>query len=141
MRQLNRPLLVCMVLVLAHIVWGLARLPGRVVQRRLADVQQYREGGDAAYLLPGAPAAGSDAIAWVRANTPAECVVLWRGEPMGALEFAPTLLAPRLIVEARLCPPTNQTYAGLPVARGTRDGRSGTVVLVATKKMIAVEVQ
>lgn len=128
-------------LVLVHVVWGLARVPGKVLMRRVADVAAYHERGGAAFFLDGKDLHGAAAIEWVLANTPAQSVVLWEGEPMGSLEFAPTLLAPRLVVHAAICPPTALAYAGRPVARAAIGDRAGAVVLLATRNDLRVEVR
>ena len=128
-------------LVVVHVVWGLARVPGKVIARRIDDVAAYRSRGDAAFLLGNARLKGADAIEWVAANTALDAVVLWEGEPRGALEFPPALLAPRLLVEVRACPPGAVQYAGRTVARGTANDRTGAVVLIAADDGLRVEVR
>lgn len=127
-------------LVLVHVGWGLARVPGKVVMRRVDDIAAYRERGGAAYFL-GKDLRGAAAIEWVLANTPPDAAVLWDGDPMGSLEFAPTLLAPRLLVHAALCPTGAVSAAGLSIARATLGDRTGVVVLVASPKDLRVEVR
>ena len=128
-------------LVVVHLVWGLVRLPTRVFARRIDDVVTFRERGAPGWFLDTPHLRGADAIRWVLQNTAPESVVLWDGEPMGALEFAPTLLAPRLVVAVALCPPANEEHAGLPIARATIGERRGAVVLVASKHDVRVEVR
>lgn len=132
-------------LVVVHIVWGLARVPGKVLARRVDDVATYRANGGPAFFLSDKGLRGAAAIEWVLANTPAECVVLWEGDPMGSLEFAPVLLAPRLVVHAKVCPPTQERYAGLPVARAAfraeTGARAGAIVIVAAKTDLHIEVR
>lgn len=112
-------------LVAAHVLWGLARVPGKVVQRRLADVAAYRERGAPTFLLEDAHLRGAPAIEWVRAHVPADAVVLWAGDGMKALEFAPALLAPRLLVAIDRCPPGTVTWLGRQVARTERSALPG----------------
>lgn len=128
-------------LVLIHIVWGAARVPGRVVGRRLDDVRAYREGGATRYLLRSSGMRGEDAIEWVLENTPPDSVVLWRGSKLGPLEFAPALLAPRLVVHATRGRGRPQRYLGAPLARATLDGREGIVTLVGDRDSIGLEVR
>lgn len=128
-------------LVLIHIAWGAARVPGRVVGRRLEDVRAYRGEGAARYLLRSSGMRGEDAIEWVLENTPPNSAVLWRGSKLGPLEFAPTLLAPRLVVHVSRGRGRPERYAGAPLARATLDGREGIVTLVGDGDSIEVEVR
>ncbi|MFT4516429.1 MAG: hypothetical protein ACI89X_000837 [Planctomycetota bacterium] len=140
MRRPNGAAIAC-TLILAHIAWGLVRVPSRVIIRRLDDVDAYREEGAAAYLLGANGLAGKEAIEWLLNNTPADSVVLWSGENMGALEFAPDLIAPRLLVRASK-PAAGQThYAGLPIAQYTWQGRSGAATLVGRDDALFLEVR
>lgn len=132
---------VVLLLALIHIAWGLLRVPGKVVSRRIGDVREYREQGAPRYLLEHNGKGGAEALQWVREHTPAHCVVLWTGEPLGALEFAPSLIAPRLLVPIGACPPGAEDYSGLPLAVAERDGRRGRVLLIGSVDGIAVEVR
>lgn len=132
---------VAIALVLIHVTWGATRLPGRVVGRRLDDVRAYREEGAARYLLQSSGMRGEDAIEWVLENTPPDSVVLWRGSKLGPLEFAPTLLAPRLVVHVSRGRGRPERYAGAPLARATLDGREGIVTLVGDRDSIGLEVR
>jgi hypothetical protein len=139
-RPFSAPLLLG-ALVLVHVVWGLLRVPSRVVVRRLDDIAAYHERGGPGHFLDTGDLHGAAAIRWVLANTAPDSVVLWQGDPMGALEFAPTLLAPRLVVHLAHCPAATVEYAGRAVARAELDGRTGAVVLVATRSDLRVEVR
>ncbi|MCA8963473.1 MAG: hypothetical protein H6838_10300 [Planctomycetes bacterium] len=132
---------VVLVLALIHIGWGLARVPGKVLSRRIGDVRAYREQGPTRYLLENNGMGGAEALQWVREHTPEHCVVLWTGDPKGALEFAPSLIAPRLVIPIGACPPGAQDYAGLPLAIAEHGGRRGRVLLIGSPDGITVEVR
>lgn len=132
---------VLLCLVLIHVVWGLLRIPGRVIARRCDDVRAYQQRGAPAFLLGQEGVGGAVAIEWLLAHTPPECAVLWEGRHNGPLEFAPGLLAPRLLVAVGHCPVDAVEYAGVPVARAELGGRRGTVVLVASADNLRVEVR
>lgn len=126
-------LLVAAVLLIAHLLLTAIRLPGRVGDRRAADVARYREQGAPRYLLGSAQLGGSDVLTWLLANAPADAALLWRWPADGALEFAPALLQPRLIVDERLVPVGATTAAGRPLFQATLpDGQQGFVVLQGT---------
>lgn len=129
-------------LLLLHILWGAARIPGKVWGERLDDVAQYRRVGPAAYHLGNRYRSGAAAVEQVLATTPEQAVLLWRGDWRNALEFVPPLIAPRLLVNVIACPPGTTTYLGRPVATGRlSDGRSGVLVLIGQGESVALEVR
>jgi hypothetical protein len=124
--------------LLLHVAWGVVRLP-KVHARRQDDVRAHRELGAAAAHFAANRLAGADAIPWVLASTPPDRVVAWTGSETGAIEFAAALLWPRLLVhEARL---HGDQHAGRPIATGTRDGRTGRIVITAERLALRVEVR
>jgi len=140
MRRFQRTTLAC-TLILAHVAWGLMRVPSRVVLRRFDDVEKYQHTGSAAFLLNANGLTGHDAIEWLLENTPPESVVLWSGDGMGAMEFAPNLLSPRLLVHASKHPRDQSHYGELPIAQFERQGRRGAAILVGRDGGIALEVR
>jgi len=116
-------------LLAAHVLLGAARLPGKVWARRLGDIAAYRDLGAARYFLDDGHLHGAGAIEWLLANTPPDAVVLWRGDSKGALEFAPALLAPRLVVRDDACPPHASRHLDRPLARLGGNGRQQGPVL------------
>lgn len=122
-----------------HLAWGLARVPGKVVARRLDDVRTFATDGDASALFAASGLDGADVIAWVRAEAPPHAVVLWRGAEVGAIEFAAALLWPRLVVRAAAVGDAS-THAGRTIATATLAGRRGRIVLVGDGKTLRVEV-
>lgn len=131
---------VVLALVAIHVAWGLARLPRMVAERR-SDIRTFDELGPGLHQLASAKLAGSAALLWLREHTAPGEVVLCEGSQRGPIEFASAALAPRLLVTTAACATTAADFAGRPLARGTRDGRTGTFVLVATDDDLRVEVR
>jgi len=127
-------------LLVVHIVWGAARLPTRVAQRRSEEIALYRR-DPAAFFLDGDHLRGAEVVHWLQQNVPPDSVLLWHGDYAGAIEFVPALLLPRLLVSDAVCPPERVSYAGRQVARGSRGGRTGTLVLVGSRDAITLEVR
>jgi hypothetical protein len=124
---------VLLVLLGLHLLLGIVRLPGKVCQRRIDDVAAYRRDGAARFLLGSAKLAGAAELEWLLTHTGPDAVVLWRWPADGALEFAATLLAPRLVVDERKVAADAGTFAGRPIAHGTTpDGANGQIVLQGT---------
>jgi hypothetical protein len=123
---------VAVLLLAAHLVIGVARLPDKVFGKRTAEIAGYRQGA-AQHLLANARLRGGDALAWLLDAAPSEVAVLLRWPVDGAVEFAPALLSPRLLVDERHVPIGAERAAGRPLFRGTLpDGRRGLVVVHAT---------
>ena len=127
------PNLVLFALLGAHLAIGIVRIPSRVISRRLDDIAQHQELGAARFLTESAKLQGADELEWVLANTPANCVVLWRWPADGALEFAAALLAPRLLVDCRQVPAGSTRFADRDIAIGTTpSGEHGLITLQGT---------
>lgn len=127
-----------LILVVAHVAWGITRIPGRVWQRRLADIASYRDRGAADYFLgPDAETRlrGAAEVQWLLRHTPPTSAVLYRGETKGAFELASGLLAPRFLVHADRVPPGAREHLGRPLATGD----AGTAVLVGRGDSLALE--
>lgn len=117
----------------AHVALGVARIPGKVVGRRIDDVAAYREQGAAAFLWGRSGLKGADELAWLLEHTDERSVVLWRWPADGVLEFTSALLAPRLVVDERLVPAGATLFAGRAVAFGVvPSGARGQVVVQGT---------
>ena len=134
---MNRPpwtSIVLLGLLGAHLAIGIARMPSRVIARRLDEIEQYQQVGAARFLTTSAKLHGADELEWVLNNTPPDCVVLWRWPAKGALEFAAALLAPRLIVDSRKVPQGATQFAGRPIAVGTTPlGEHGLITMQGTE--------
>jgi hypothetical protein len=117
-------------LVIAHVLFGVGRIPHAVIAQRWEDVDGYRRDGDAAWLFREAKLEGADAIAAVRARTAPDAVVLFRGDRKGAMEWAPPLLWPRLCCAEERLPAGAKTFAGRPIA---------DLVLVGDENLLRVE--
>ena len=124
---------VLVALLVLHVAFGVARLPGRVWMRRIDEVAEYRTKGAVRFLLDSAQLGGAAELEWLLANTPPDSVILWRWPADGALEFAAALLAPRLVVDDRALPGGDSTFAGRDVARGTvPSGATGLITVQGT---------
>ncbi|MCK5945425.1 MAG: hypothetical protein KAI24_25770, partial [Planctomycetes bacterium] len=121
-------------LLAAHVLLGVARLPGKAIARRVDEVDAYRRLGAARYLLDSAHLDGADAIEWLLQNTDEQAAVLWRWPADGALEFVAALIAPRLLVDERAVPAGATSFAGRTIATGTvPSGARGAVVVQGTE--------
>lgn len=129
------------ILVLLHAIWGVVRIPGKVVMRRVSDVRDYQQEGAAHYFFSNGRLVGAEVITWLRENTPEQSVVLYDGPRLGAMEFPPALLAPRLFVSIKHCDPASESFAGRPIARGEIGGLRGTVVVRADRGSLRIEVR
>ncbi len=127
-------------LVGAHLVWGLARLPGKVVSRRATEIVTYQKAGPEAWFFRGDAMQGEEVIRWLREHTPEACVVVWEGERLGAMEFAVGLLTPRFFVRADEAERVAEA-TGLPIATAEMDGRRGRVTVTATREKLEVSVR
>ena len=119
------------ILLGAHVAVGIARIPSKVWGERADEIARYRDVGAVRFHLDNRERSGADAVQAVLDRSPENAVVLWRGEWRGALEFAPALLAPRLVVDERYCPKDATSLWDRPLARGRlADGSEGILVLV-----------
>lgn len=127
--------------LVAHLGLGLARVPGKVWQRRAEQIEAFRREGAAHYLFRTSGLEGAEVVTWLQERVPPDAVVLWRGEGP-ALEFVPALIAPRLLVAADRVPAGADRYAGLPLARARLDdGRSGVVVVEGRGLHLSLDVR
>jgi len=100
----------------AHVGLVLARVPQKVVGRRLGEVAAWRAEGPARYLFRTSGLEGVEAIEELLRNSPEDAIVLWRGDGHGAVEFAPALLWPRLLAAEGSVPADAKLYLERPVA-------------------------
>lgn len=125
---------------MAHVVWCAARVPGRVVARRLEDIESYRSHGAPRFFLDGRQQGGAEVVHWILQHVPSDAVVLWRGEMQGSLEFVPGMLLPRLIVAEGACPAPARSYLGRPLAvRRDPDGAEHVIVVAGLGKSLRLE--
>ena len=127
-------------MVAAHLTWGLARLPGKVVDRRVEEVVLYHKVGPESWFFRGDKMQGGEVITWIRKNTPTACVISWEGERLGAMEFAAALLSPRFFVRTEEAALVAETH-GVPIASAELDGRRGRVTVTATRTALEVSVR
>ena len=127
-------------LVAAHLIWGLVRLPGKVINRRAEEAVIYRKAVPEKWFFRGDDMQGADVISWLRENTPPACVIAWEGERLGAMEFAAALLSPRFFVRARDAARVSAA-TGAPIATAELEGRRGRVTVTATREALEVTVR
>lgn len=129
-----------LLVLLAHVGLGIARLPGVVFARRWHDVAEFEARGAAGYFLDGSPFRGADVVQQLCDEVPPDGAVVCRGDSKGVLEFVPGLLAPRLLVREHLVPPTARAHAGRALAgRVGADGSWRRLVLVADGDTLRLE--
>jgi hypothetical protein len=139
---LRRADLIVFGLLIAHVVIGAARIPGRVYGRRLDHIASYRKLGATRYFLDSKHQHGAASVRWILDNVPEDAVVLWRGDYKGSFEFVPPLIAPRLLVAEGSCPKGAAKHLDRPLASGTlADGRSGVIVLLALGADLELELR
>ena len=127
-------------LVLAHLAWSLARLPGKVFNRRAEEAALYQKAGPEQWFFRGDAMQGADVITWLRENTPPACVITWEGERLGPMEFAVGLLSPRFFVRAGDAERVSAA-TGAPIATAQLDGERGRVTVTATRTSLEVSVR
>ena len=127
-------------LVTAHLLLGLARLPGKVFDRRLEEVAVFQKTGPESWFFRGDSLQGGEVITWIRENTPRACVISWEGERLGAMEFAVALLSPRFFVRTEDAARVAETH-GVPIASAELNGRRGRVTVTATRTTLEVSVR
>lgn len=126
-------------LLALQILLGATRIPTVVIGRRCSDVADHRRRGPVDFFLDTAHQHGAAAVAWIRANVPADGVVLYRGNSKGSIEFVPGMIAPRLLVAEGHCAHDATEHTGRPLARrGHADGNR-VVVLVALDNDLRLE--
>ena len=113
----------------AHLGFGLARVPHAVIGKRLDEVQAWGAEGPAHYLFRTAALEGVEAIDELLRTTADDAVIVWRGTTKGAMEVAPALLWPRLLVGEQALHPDATRFLERPVA--SWHGEPRQLVLVA----------
>lgn len=127
-------------LVMAHLLWGLVRLPGKVIDRRAEEVVLYHKARPEQWFLRGDALQGADVITWLREHTPPACVIAWEGERLGVMEFAVGLLSPRFFVRAEDAERV-AAATGAPIATAELNGQRGRVTVTATRTALEVSVR
>ncbi|PIE23859.1 MAG: hypothetical protein CSA62_05535 [Planctomycetota bacterium] len=126
----------------AHLAIVALRIPSKHWGNRLDEIQRYQEQGRYHFYFRQEQRQNGDLLQWLAENTPQDSVLLWRGEWKGALEFAPALLWPRLLVDARALPPGQDSFHGRKVAAGRYPGLgSGQFVIVAEADLLHLELR
>ena len=119
-----------LVVLLAHLVFGLARIPHSVVGKRLAERRSHDERGRVRYLLDTKHHKGAAAVQWILDNTVENSVFLWRGEYRGSFELVAQLIFPRLLYEESRIAKNIHEIHGRPVSARVLVGLGNDVELV-----------
>jgi hypothetical protein len=119
-----------LVVLLAHLVFGLARVPHSVVGKRAAERHSYNERGRVRYLLDTKHHKGADAVQWILDNTVEDSVFLWRGQYKGSFELVAHLIYPRLLYEESRVARHIDKIHGRPVSARVLVGRGNDLELV-----------
>ncbi|MHC5063874.1 MAG: hypothetical protein ACYTG5_07855 [Planctomycetota bacterium] len=131
-----------LLILIGHVLWGAVRIPSRVYERRLDKIGEYLDRGPALYHLDNDHRKGGDIIEKLLAETSEDCVILWRGNWKGVVEFIPFLIAPRLLVEAGRVPAGADQYLDRPIARGAlASGETGVYVIVGLGESLELELR
>jgi hypothetical protein len=114
MRKLLGRLL--LLLLCAHILLGLLRIPHAVIGHRRDETAALEARGRVRYLLDRKHWQGASTIQWILDNTVEDSVFLWRGQYKGSFELVAELIFPRLLYHESLVPRHTQELFGRPVA-------------------------
>ncbi|MCA8968174.1 MAG: hypothetical protein KDC95_00270 [Planctomycetes bacterium] len=134
---------VAWVLVIASFAFSLARIPHATWGKRLAQVREFEQLGAAGYHLGRTWPDELRIVEWIEANTPSDAVVLWRGTWQGPIEHVVASIGDRLLFDADVAggiPGSETQLLGRPVARGSFEGKTGRVVLIATRESLSMEI-
>ncbi len=127
--------------LLVHLGLVLVRLPRGAIQKRIEQVERYHELGPARFHLDTIHHQGADAVEFLLDSVPEDGVVLYRGVPHGAFEFAASILYPRLCVRTDGVAVGDREFASRPIARGSLDGREGVFILVSYGDRVELELR
>jgi hypothetical protein len=112
----NHATILLLFVLAGHLLFGLARIPHAVFGKRAAAAADHELSGRVRYILDTRHVQGWAEVEWLLRNTPADSVILWRGEAKGSFELVADLVFPRLLYEAWRVAPGIQTIHGRPVA-------------------------
>lgn len=115
--------------LIAHIALVLVRVPAKVFGERINKVASWRSEGPARFLFRTSGLQGVEAVEELLRDTPPDAVICWRGDSKGAVEFAPGLLWPRLLVAEASVGTSATSFLGRPVARWQGSQRQAVLVV------------
>ncbi|HMQ21173.1 MAG TPA: hypothetical protein PKE00_01710 [Planctomycetota bacterium] len=131
------------ILLIATLVFSIARLPHATWRKRLAQVRDFEELGTVGYHVGRTWPGTARIVQWLCENTTEDAVILWRGTWQGPIEHVAASIGRRLIFDAALAAGiegSERQLVGRPVARATWDGNEGRIVLIASRSGVEVEV-
>ena len=122
----------------ASLLFQVARVPHATWNKRLGQVRLFGELDTIGYHIGRTwPKLAADAR-WIRAHTPEDAVILWRGHWKGPIELLVAAIGQRLLYSEARWKGTSEVL-GRPVAHGARGRASGTLVIVANGDEVALE--
>lgn len=120
------------------LLFSLARIPHATWSKRLRQVALHEELGPIGYHIGRTWPKIADDVRWIRDHTAEDAVILWRGHWKGPIELLVAAIGERVLFAESLWSGRSEIM-GRPVARGSRDGRRGTLVVVADGPDIRLE--
>ena len=118
--------------LLAHLLFGVQRIETNAFPKRLEHVSMIHDKGMIHFHLRRLSPDSIPVLEFIEKNTPADAIVLFRGERRGLLELAAALLSPRLLYQDISAPAGAKTIHGRPIAHATHP-KLGTGTLVLSK--------
>lgn len=130
------------VLLALTCIYAVARVPHATWSKRLAQLEEQERLGEIGYNIGRTWPEHAELVRWIRANTPEDAIVLWRGKWKGVLELIAAAIGERLLYEEALWPSAElratTRFAKRQLARGERDGVRGVLVLEADGERVAL---
>lgn len=117
--------------LVVHLLFCVQRVETNAVPKRLEHVELIHDKGMIHFHLRRLSPESIPVLEFIEEHTPADAMVLFRGEARGLLELAAALLSPRLLYQDISAPAGAKTIHGRPVAHVTHPKLgTGTLVLV-----------
>lgn len=131
-------------LLVASALYAFARVPHATWRKRLAQVEEQRRLGSLGYNIGRSWPEIAEIVRWIRAHTDDDAILLWSGHWKGPLELVAASIGERLLYEEALAPADlvlRGELRGRAIARGTRGGARGVLVLLADGERIELVVR
>jgi hypothetical protein len=131
-----------LLLLALHFLVAVLRIVPKHWGKRLDQIQRYESLGRYAFFFGEERREAGDVLQWLAEHTPANSVILWRGEWRGAMEFAPALLWPRMVYDERAAAIGQTEVHGRPIAAGNHPRLGeGQLVIVGTDRGLHLELR
>lgn len=128
--------------VLAHLVVVVARVPYAAWAKRLREISAHRADGRTPFLFAASHLDGADVVDRLIASTPPDAMIAYDGDRKGALEFVAALVFPRLLVAAGQIVADQTEVAGRRIATQVdADGTRRRIVVVGDGRTARLELR